>query len=350
MSKGDGMSFAEFTYPLMQAWDWWHMYHTKGIQMQIGGSDQYGNITAGIEAVKYISKHHPNPDTRKIAETMKDPFGFTVPLLTTSSGVKFGKSAGNAIWLDSEQTSTFELYGYFLRTSDADVGKYLKMFTFMPIEQIDALVKEHMESPSQRKAQHALAREFVELIHGAHEAKMAEQQHRLLFRKSPPIAQEQPIEPDTDAKGGITTLNNKPKINIKLPRTLIHTKSIGRIIQACGLAETASEGHRLAQNSGVYIGGHPDGKKLPMNDGFVSWAQVKAWRPEDTQKFLVHGDLLMFRKGKHNIRIVQVVSDDEYERSGERYAGMDKNWRGQLDGTHEEKEKGEVGERVGRKA
>jgi len=132
MKNGDGMSFAEFSYPLLQAWDWWHMYNHNGVQMQIGGSDQYGNITAGIDAIKYMSAAHSNPLVRDEAAARGAPFGFTVPLLTTSSGQKFGKSAGNAIWLDLEQTSSFELYKFFLGTSDADVGRYLKLFTFMP--------------------------------------------------------------------------------------------------------------------------------------------------------------------------------------------------------------------------
>jgi tyrosyl-tRNA synthetase len=91
MKNGDGMSFAEFTYPILQSWDWWHMYNTLGIRMQIGGSDQYGNITAGVDAVKYIAETHPAPDTPK--KTSDPPFGLTVPLLTTSSGSKFGKTA-----------------------------------------------------------------------------------------------------------------------------------------------------------------------------------------------------------------------------------------------------------------
>jgi len=112
MDKGDGMSFAEFTYPLLQAWDWWHMYNTKRVQVQVGGSDQFGNIVAGIDAVKYIIKNHPDPDLRKEKEDPMDvPMGFTTPLLTTASGEKFGKSAGNAIWLDKEMTSVFDLYG-----------------------------------------------------------------------------------------------------------------------------------------------------------------------------------------------------------------------------------------------
>lgn len=117
MKQGEGMSFAEFMYPLLQSWDWWHMYSTKDIQVQVGGSDQFGNILAGIDAINYIRFHHYDPDVRQDAKHMTEketflnkPMGFTVPLLTTKSGEKFGKSAGNAIWLDGEMTSAFQLY------------------------------------------------------------------------------------------------------------------------------------------------------------------------------------------------------------------------------------------------
>lgn len=110
MEKGDGMSFAEFTYPLLQGWDWWHMYQSMGVQVQIGGSDQYGNIIAGMDAVRYIAQsRHDGP--REALPEEGAPMGLTVPLLTTSSGEKFGKSAGNAIWLDRTMTSPFDLYG-----------------------------------------------------------------------------------------------------------------------------------------------------------------------------------------------------------------------------------------------
>ena len=116
MMKGDGMSFAEFTYPLLQSWDWWHMYSTKDIQIQVGGSDQFGNILAGVDVINYVRRHHDDPDIRQDQaltdeeEFLRKPMGFTVPLLTTASGQKFGKSAGNAIWLDAEMTSAFDLY------------------------------------------------------------------------------------------------------------------------------------------------------------------------------------------------------------------------------------------------
>lgn len=121
MEKGDGMTFSEFTYPLLQAWDWWHMYREFGVQVQVGGSDQYGNIVAGIDAVRHLAQNHATMDEQrewlddehKLEEALA-PMGLTVPLLTTSSGEKFGKSAGNAVWLDERMTSTFDLYGVSL--------------------------------------------------------------------------------------------------------------------------------------------------------------------------------------------------------------------------------------------
>lgn len=111
MESGDGMSFSEFMYPILQSWDWWHMYQAKNIQVQIGGSDQFGNITAGIDAINYILKHHYDPKHHIENPGLHDkPLGFTTPLLTTASGEKFGKSAGNAIWLEKDLTSTFDLY------------------------------------------------------------------------------------------------------------------------------------------------------------------------------------------------------------------------------------------------
>ena len=118
MEKGDGMSFSEFTYPLLQGWDWWHMYQHNGVQVQIGGSDQYGNIIAGMDAVKYIAQSGAKNreeatllDADGKLKADATPMGLTVPLLTTASGEKFGKSAGNAVWLDRSMTSAFDLYG-----------------------------------------------------------------------------------------------------------------------------------------------------------------------------------------------------------------------------------------------
>lgn len=111
MESQEGMSFSEFCYPLLQAWDWWHMYQSRSIQLQIGGADQFGNIITGIEGVKHVARTHPHNDVRVPEEEQNwEPMGFTVPLMTTSSGEKFGKSAGNAVWLNLEMTSAFDLY------------------------------------------------------------------------------------------------------------------------------------------------------------------------------------------------------------------------------------------------
>ncbi|KAH8669717.1 hypothetical protein BGZ60DRAFT_376252 [Tricladium varicosporioides] len=321
MEKGDGMSFAEFSYPIMQAWDWWHMYSTKGINMQIGGNDQFGNITAGIDAVKYLSKTTQDPLTKTNTEGMDDPIGFTVPLLTTSSGQKFGKSAGNAIWLDGDETSVFDLYGYFLKTSDADVGKYLKLFTFLKIEDINAVVKEHQENPKERKAQHTLAREIVTLVHGPHEADVTEKEHRFLFAKKPHEPAVLEVNADADAIAGYTTLNNRPKVNIQLPRGVVEKLSLPRLLFACGLVDSASEGNRLARDKGAYIGGMPHGRKMPMVDGMVSWTRIALWKNEDTSKFLIDGNLLMFRRGKNKIKVIEVLPDEEYRATGQVYPG-----------------------------
>ena len=116
------MSFAEFTYPLLQAWDWWHMYSSMGVQLQIGGSDQYGNIVAGMDAIKHIALIQ---DSRAgTGKTLAPPVGLTVPLLTTSAGAKFGKSDGNAIWLDENLTSAFDLYGVRAKPSPYDEHLY----------------------------------------------------------------------------------------------------------------------------------------------------------------------------------------------------------------------------------
>ena len=109
MEKGEGVSFAEFSYPLMQAWDWWHLLKARGVCMQIGGSDQFGNIVTGIDAVNHLKKQNFRSDI-PLEYKKRPPLAFTVPLLTTSSGEKFGKSAGNAIWLDEDMTSPLELY------------------------------------------------------------------------------------------------------------------------------------------------------------------------------------------------------------------------------------------------
>ncbi|KAK4243481.1 tRNA synthetases class I-domain-containing protein [Corynascus novoguineensis] len=329
MTEGNGVSFAEFSYPIMQGWDWWMLFSRNKVQMQIGGSDQYGNIVTGVELVKAARDSEPDASKRLPAEgPLDDPVGFTVPLLTDSSGAKFGKSAGNAIWLDQFMTPTFDLYGYFVRRPDADVENLLKLFTFMPLEEIQKVMAEQTVDPSKRVAQHRLAYEVATLVHGEAAAKEAQEQHRMMFGKGGPI-----IQFTTKAQGDEyaaplgepTTPNNAPRIDMILPESLIMGKSIGRILFAAGLAESAKQGHRLAEQQAAYVGGMPGrtgGKGEPMNPAQLTWNPVKLWFPQETQRYLIDGKILILRKGKHNVRVIQMVSDEEYRASGQSYPGQ----------------------------
>ncbi|WP_088005534.1 tyrosine--tRNA ligase [Indiicoccus explosivorum] len=149
-----GISFTEFSYMLIQAIDFNHLFDHFGCRVQVGGSDQWGNITTGLEVI------------RKTHDEEAEAFGITIPLITKADGTKFGKSAGGAVWLDPEKTSPYEFYQFWVNTADADVVKYLKVFTFLDREEIEALAKTVEDEPHLRKAQKALASEMTKLIHG----------------------------------------------------------------------------------------------------------------------------------------------------------------------------------------
>ncbi|RSL65025.1 hypothetical protein CEP54_004412 [Fusarium duplospermum] len=315
MTEGDGMSLGEFMYPLLQGWDFWHMYNKLGIQMQIGGSDQYGNIVAGIDALKTIRDTEEAPYAKMPTTWEHEPVGFTVPLLTDSSGAKFGKSAGNAIWLDEFKTSAFDLYGYFVRRSDDEVEKLLKMFTFLPLENIAKTMEEHRANPQERVAQHTLAFEVVSLIHGSQKALQEAKQHEFRFGGSLPSVINEPPE-----ESGIITPNNAPRSDIKLPRSIMKS-SPAKILHASGLVGSSSEGQRLLSQQGAYIAAQP-GQKRGLVPGNLSWTPMKAWFPEETSKFLLDDRMLILRKGKHNVRIVELISDEEWEASGQIYPGQ----------------------------
>lgn len=165
--RDQGISYTEFSYMLLQAYDYYHLNETLGCKLQIGGNDQWGNITAGIELIRKRGGG--------------EAFGMTLPLLTTSSGEKFGKSAGNAVWLDPQRTSPYELYQFFLRTEDADVERLLLCFSMRSVDEIKALVSTHNEAPHKRDAQRALAEEMTQMIHGKDGLTRAQQASEVLF-------------------------------------------------------------------------------------------------------------------------------------------------------------------------
>ena len=164
-----GISFTEFTYQVLQGIDFHELWRREDVKLQIGGSDQWGNITSGIDLI-----HSLEGNAAKA-------FGLTIPLMTDSTGKKFGKSEGNAIWLDPEKTSPYTFYQFWLNQNDADVVKYLKYFTFLTIEEIDTLAKEIDINPGAREAQRRLAQEVTKFVHGQAAVDAAEQLSKSLF-------------------------------------------------------------------------------------------------------------------------------------------------------------------------
>ena len=166
-NREQGITYTEFSYMMLQAYDFYHLNKVAGVRVQCGGNDQWGNITAGVDLV------HKKSGTQV--------FGITAPLLTTASGEKFGKSAGNAVFLDPELTSPYEFYQYWIQTEDADVGRWLKVFTLLPNAEIDAIVAAHAEAPHRREGQKRLAAEVTRVVHGDAGLAAAEKASAVLF-------------------------------------------------------------------------------------------------------------------------------------------------------------------------
>lgn len=168
--SSEGMSFTEFTYQLVQGYDFLHLYRNHNCTLQMGGSDQWGNITTGTELIRRIGDGKG--------------YAITCPLITKSDGSKFGKSEGGNVWLDAERTSPYKFYQYWVNSSDEDAEKYIKIFTFLTQDEIAGLVKEHQEAPHLRVLQKRLAKEITCMVHSEDEFENAEKASQILFSKS----------------------------------------------------------------------------------------------------------------------------------------------------------------------
>ncbi|WP_276388670.1 tyrosine--tRNA ligase [Eudoraea chungangensis] len=166
----EGMSFTEFTYQLVQGYDFLHLFREHNCSLQMGGSDQWGNITTGTELIRRIAGGKG--------------FALTCPLITKADGTKFGKTEGGNIWLDAHRTSPYRFYQYWLNTSDEDAEKYIKIFTFLSKSQIEGLINEHRQAPHQRSLQKTLAKEITIMVHSEQDLKKAEMASSILFGKS----------------------------------------------------------------------------------------------------------------------------------------------------------------------
>lgn len=268
-ASDEGMSYTEFSYQLLQGYDFYRLFKDRGCVLQMGGSDQWGNITAGTDLI------------RKLEGEGGSAFALTWPLMTTSSGQKFGKSEGNAVWLSADKTSPFDFYQFWLRTEDADLPRYLRSFTFLPLAEIDAVVAEHGKAPEQRVAQKKLAAEITRLVHGEAELGKVLSATAALFGASASEGLTGATVQALTTQGVATTTVERAKLDAGLT-----------VIDACvaaGIGASKGEVRRLMQGGGIYA-----------NNVAVSDPNAKVNPAE-----LIDGTFLVLRKGKKDNRIVR---------------------------------------------
>lgn len=273
-----GLSFTEFSYQLMQAYDFNFLHEKKACSVQLGGSDQMGNIMAGIDLIRRRRAALHSPQEGADDSMRADPaYGLTLPLLTTSTGAKFGKSAGNAVWLSRSMLSDFDFYQYFIRTADADVERYLKSLTFMSEVGIAEVMAEHAKHKSKRIAQTRLADEMTELVRGYEALERARLATKLLFA--------------TDVKE--LTLDQVMFAFKDDPR-LVHvddpTPGVLRLAADVGLVPSRSDARRLVKPSGggLYI------NDMPVKDVRATIKRIQ----------MREGRFIVLRAGKSNRKIV----------------------------------------------
>ena len=224
-----GISFAEFSYMLTQAYDYWHLYHEDGCELQMGGSDQWGNITAGIELIA-------RRDDVQV-------HGIVFPLLTAASGAKFGKSESGNVWLDPARTSPYEFYQFWLNSDDRDAERFLKLFTFLPLTAIAEAMRSQANDPAARPAQRLLAREVTALVHGDAEAERAVAASAAVFTASG----------DTGDADYAALARTMPSCSVEAAE--LDGLSLTDVLMRAGLASSKSEARRGIEGRGFSING-----------------------------------------------------------------------------------------------
>lgn len=209
-----GITYTEFSYMIMQSLDFLHLYENKNITLQVAGSDQWGNITAGIELIR--------------KKTGKEVYGMTMPLVTDSQGKKFGKTEGNAIWLDKNKTSSYELYQFLINSDDEAVIDYLKKLTFLSKEEIEDIEKEHKKTPEKRLAQETLAKEIITFLHGENAYNDAKTISKALFSGNIKDLTDSQIEDAFKEVEKYKLEKNKPIIDILTENKIVSSRREAR--------------------------------------------------------------------------------------------------------------------------
>ena len=294
-SSSGGMSYTEFSYQLLQAYDFSYLHRTSSCTVQLGGSDQLGNISAGIDLIRRT--------TGGLSRLQDDPaYGLTLPLLTTASGEKFGKSAGNAVWLDPLRTSDVEFYQFFLRSSDADVAKYLRALTLLPPSSIEETLAQHAESPKRRVAQRVLADHITRLIRGEKAAEKSKALTDVLFsHTTTSSSNEDAAEAVRTAleRLNVTELSESDGVVARLSRDRVVGEDLTRLAVGAGLVKSRAEAKRMLAGGALYV----NNRQINLNSTEATTVQehdlVSA---RDAQ-----GGLCLLRAGKNAVRIVHVV-------------------------------------------
>ncbi len=230
--EGDGMSFTEFTYQLVQGYDFLHLYEAYNCKVQLGGSDQWGNITTGTELIR-----------RKLD---KDAFAITCPLITKADGTKFGKTESGNIWLDARYTSPYKFYQFWLNVSDEDAKRYIKIFTLLDKATIDALIVEHEAAPHLRALQKTLAKEITTTIHSAEEYEKAVEASAILFGDSTSEALHK-----LDEQTLLQVFEGVPQF--KIAKSDLGTSFVDIAAEKCAIFPSKGECRKLVQGGGVSL-------------------------------------------------------------------------------------------------
>ena len=260
-----GISYTEFSYQVLQAFDYLELYRRDQCRLQIGGSDQWGNIVAGLDLIRKVEGGSAH--------------ALTVPLLAKSDGSKFGKTASGAIWLEETMTSAYEFFQFWLNSDDADVPKLLKVFSMKSKSEIEELIEKVKTNPGSREAHRELAREMTTLIHGGAMAKSVEEAAKALFGQGE-IG-------DLDLKTLDSALSQLPKTTIKKGDPY---PTWVDLLAATGVVESKSAARRIVKEGGGYL----NNKKVESEDFTPSKAD------------LLHGKYLLLRKGKRDLAAVEV--------------------------------------------
>jgi tyrosyl-tRNA synthetase len=274
-----GLSFTEFSYMLLQAADFMHLHRSYGVELQCGGADQWGNITAGLELIRRTTGLR-RPD----AEGLPDPaHGLAYPLLLNASGAKFGKSeSGESIWLDPALTSPYRFYQYWLDAEDRDIGTYLRWFTLFDRAQIEELEAQHTANPERRGAQRALARDLTERTHGRGAAERVARVSELLFGGDPAAADAQTLA-DLAAEIPAAAWPEGESADPARPGL-----ELVEVLILAGTASSRGEARRLVEQGGIHVNGRP---ARDLEERF-------------TAADLLAGRFLLVRRGKRDQRVL----------------------------------------------